>query len=265
MIKASGSVAGTGTLKVRSGAVLFTGGGPVGVATLDFGSTEGVIHVPSSGIVNSVVTGTNGVTVGGGGTLTLSATNTYSGGTTVNSSTLSVASDTNMGDGPVTLNSGVLYGTASNFNLLHAVVLNGYGGLQASNGLTASAAISGSGVLRTSGGVTLANTSNSYTGGTQVSGTLNVAADGALGDPSGPFTIFNGATFKPTASFSMTRPVLLAGSTSYIDTNGHGRAGSARRLGDVPPPTCVRACRSHLDWAGLGPIAGATGGTTSMT
>src|SRR5439155_165761 len=93
VMKSGGSLTGTGTLKVSSGTVLLAGAG-VSVGTLDFGTAEGVIHTVGGGFtISSLITGSNGLTVAGGGSLTLTNTaNSYQSGTIV-SRTLALMTD----------------------------------------------------------------------------------------------------------------------------------------------------------------------------
>ncbi len=75
------------------------------------------------------------------------------------------------------------------------------------------------GLAVSAGSLTLAGTSNTYSGGTSVTGgTLNIAADGSLGNPSTSTTI-NGGTLQFGGSFGLvsTRNILL-GTTGAIDT-----------------------------------------------
>lgn len=106
------------TLTIASGAILWTGG-TTGAqikgaslnngAKLDFGIQEAMLTVNSgrNGEVAIIITGSGGLTKNGGGTLTLSGANTYSGDTTVAAGTLSLTTDNSNNDSSkVTIASG---------------------------------------------------------------------------------------------------------------------------------------------------------------
>ncbi len=73
---------------------------------------------PADGTYAGVVQGTGVLTKIGGGTLTLTGTNTYTGGTNLNVGAIAVAADNALGaaTGPLTFNGGTLRFN-SNFNL----------------------------------------------------------------------------------------------------------------------------------------------------
>ncbi len=182
-----------GTLTVSGEIAVGTAGTP-GTLTLNYGTVSvNTLSVGSSGtysdtaygtlelvgdnptikmaggvnlIVNSTVTGTNGLTKGGIGTLTLSGNNTYSGGTTITIGTLQV------GNGGT---SGTLgFGDVTN---------NGTLAFNRSDTLVVSNLITGTGTLRQSGGGTVILTAdNTYSGSTVISnGTLQVGNGGVTG------------------------------------------------------------------------------------
>jgi autotransporter-associated beta strand protein len=117
-------------------------------------------------VVNSQITGTNGLIKGGTGTLTLAGNNTYSGGTIISLGTLRVGNGGTLGtlgDGDVT-NSGALV-----FNRSDTIIVTN--------------TIAGSGTLTQagSGTLTLVGT-NTYSGNTFInSGTLQVGDGGTSG------------------------------------------------------------------------------------
>jgi autotransporter-associated beta strand protein len=106
------------------------------------------------------ISGPGGVSMGGTGTLLLTATNTYKGGTTLSGGTLQANAAGALGTGNVTVSGGTLTENAAN-------ALNG-GATQA---------------LSISGGTVTLGQANNYTGGTTVqgSGTLYVNNAAALG------------------------------------------------------------------------------------
>jgi fibronectin-binding autotransporter adhesin len=143
---------------------------------------------------SGAIDGLTGLTVSGGGTVTITNNNTYSGTTAVASgSTLRVADPTvnggtsgSLGTGPIAVDGTVIFNR--------------------SDSVTVPGAISGAGVVQQNGTGTLAlSGASSYTGGTVFnSGTVQIAADNNLGGPSGALT-FNGGTLEATASFASAR------------------------------------------------------------
>lgn len=91
------------TLRVKSGGVFFTANnGAIGAAgsslagTLDFSTAEGVIWSVANNAngIGARITGTDGVTLAGSGTLTLTGNNAYTGTTHVGGGILRVGDDT---------------------------------------------------------------------------------------------------------------------------------------------------------------------------
>jgi autotransporter-associated beta strand protein len=91
------------TLTITSGGVFFSNnGGTLGATgnvragTLNFGTAEGVVWAngtnttPNTNTIGAVITGSNGMTKAGSGTLVLSGANTYTGSTYVGGGTLQV-------------------------------------------------------------------------------------------------------------------------------------------------------------------------------
>ena len=134
-----------------------------------------------NGELDKVIPGTGGVAKAGFGMWTLTGSNTYTGGTTVNGGTLMIGGGGVLGNGTysgaIVNNSNLVFGTSSR---------------QTING-----AISGSGTLAQAGpGTLLLNGSNSYTGGTFISGGLLQFGSTAGSVPStaaGSITISGGA------------------------------------------------------------------------
>ncbi len=112
------AVGGTGTIAVLSGALYNVGIG----APIDFGSTEGMVI---AGQVNAPLSGSNGVTYTGNGSLALAitstATSTYTGQTTIAGGTVSITSNVTPNiAGPFGADSSaiVLMGRTSGANIL---------------------------------------------------------------------------------------------------------------------------------------------------
>ncbi len=147
-------------------------------------------------LVNSLVTGTTGLTKGGLGTLILANNNTYSGGTTINIGTLQIGNggtSGSLGFGDV-LNNGSLI-----FNRSDAVTVT--------NLITGSGNFSQAG----SGKLTL-TADNTYSGGTTIgSGTLQIGDGGTTGSL-GSGNVTNHGTLAFNRSDAITVGNLVSGS-----------------------------------------------------
>jgi fibronectin-binding autotransporter adhesin len=176
--------------------------------------------------------GTGGLTKSGAGTLILTGASSYTGITGVSGGTLELGPGGSLASGtPLFVTGGIfdlenggqtvgsLSGTGGGVNL-------GNGSLTVNQATTTSFAgtIGGAGGLTLEGGGTLAlsNAGNSYAGGTTVTGgsTLNIAADGALGAPSGGLTLGDATTsgtLATTADLSSARGITLAAGGGSFD------------------------------------------------
>ena len=179
---------------MNAGAGTLTVSGPVTIGA----NNELVALANTQSMIISGAIGNNGgtasaLTFGGAsaGTLTLSATNTYTGGTLIESGTLQLGNGTTTGalstTGAITDN-----GTLA-FNHTNAVTQG--------TDFTA-AAITGNGSLTQAGSGTLTlNAINTYTGGTTVNaGTLSLNAGGGTGAARGVVTVNPGATLTLAAT-----------------------------------------------------------------
>src|SRR6185437_12930889 len=138
-------------------------------------NTTPTVRVVPNGVLtlNGTISGANGLTVTGGGTVNLNGANPFTGNLTVNnSSTVVVGADTNLGGGNLVLNNGTLSATASfalsagrgiavgpgwgGVNVPTGLTLS-YGGVMANNGTAGGLTKSGYGTLSLSG-------ANTYTG-----------------------------------------------------------------------------------------------------
>lgn len=213
---------------------------PVGM-TVNFGAAEGNVIANSELTLNCILTGSNGLTVGGFVQLGNSANNvtgqlTINNGTVQFSNPAAIASFSNvvvnglvdgfLGTGqPGFELSGALSSTTINQPMLvntgFAVLLNAsgpaikftYGGpISGDGGVRIVSSLSGS------QGVELTNTANSYTGATRVAGILHVSSDAVLGNGGG--VEFNGpSTVILTGPWTTSRHVNFSDATQ-VDTNG---------------------------------------------
>ncbi|WP_210249498.1 S8 family peptidase, partial [Methylobacterium sp. WL7] len=129
----------------------------------------------------------------GGGTLTLTGTNSYSGGTTFAGGTLSVSRDASLGaaSAPLSFDGGVLQVTGTGFTATDRPITwaNGGGGLDIAdpaNTFTLTQSLTGTGGLAKLGAGTLAlSGTNTYAGATTIAaGTLLARGGQAIGDRS---------------------------------------------------------------------------------
>jgi len=226
------------------------------------GASGGTVEVFTAGATTTLSGLISGgpLTVSGLGTVVLgNAGNSYNG-TTINAgATLSITSAGNLGSPTGFLN--LMGGTlnvggvsmmgprrrAALLSLSQPVNLNGGGTFDVNGGqaISLDGPISGTGPLSIIGGgmVSLIDSNNSYTGGTEVSedSTLSVSADGQLGDSAGDVTL-DGATFQATATFTSARPFTLGPLGGFVDvvsasatttlSNGIAGNGPLTKIGD---------------------------------
>jgi fibronectin-binding autotransporter adhesin len=247
----TGSVTGTGTLDVTSGAILCTTTAAASISTnVNFGSTEGVIYCTGfSGLaISGSLVGSNGLTKAGAGssnntTLTLTADNSQlTGPLTINAGTINFNSNAALpGDGAITINgsqvssvgasAGLTYSGTTPLTLGRAVAVNtGYATFKAldtttGGSLTLDQPITGAGGVNLQGvlfgaEINVTGTSNTYAGTTRITlGNLHIAGDGSLGAGGG--WQFAGGALILQGDVTNSRHMNFASSNSIIDTNGH--------------------------------------------
>ena len=150
--------------------------------------------------ISTVISGSGPLIKAGAGTLTLTGANTYTAGTTVSAGTLAIANDGNIGAGAsvLTLNTGAILQANGAANLaVHPITLGGAAAIDTqANTFTISTIISGTGPLTKIGsGTLILNGVNTYTGGTNIFGTLQAGVALAL-PPTGVVTVSPGANFN---------------------------------------------------------------------
>ncbi|MFC5454926.1 beta strand repeat-containing protein [Prosthecobacter fluviatilis] len=251
------TVASGQTLKVSSGAILFTSGNGVGIngGTLDFGTREGLITINSVGntFISSVVTGSAGVTYSGSGTLVLATQmNTYTGNTMLqvalvipqSSSTGPAAAPTGgpFGQGTVIFNGSSIRATTS-----YAITIGNNIQLSADTTVITSGTASQDKVLTFTGNVTLAGGSRTLT---QNSG-ANTVFTGSIGD--------GGNNLGLTIAGSGTSAVVLSGTSTYTGaTQVNGSTLQVGSNGTGTSGTGAVTVASGATLAGSGVVQGAT-------
>ena len=227
--------------------------------TLSLNSAAGT----SSTISGPISDGTSGSTMAlsiGGGTWTLSGTNTFSGGTTIGAGTLvlgaSGGTTGSLGTGNVSVASGAnltfAEGTTTGFSYTFANNISGAGSVTKSG----------------TGGLLFLTGANSYTGATLISaGILNVQSGSALGNTSG-VTVASGTTLQLEGNMSEGNVSLaLAGAgatTGGLTATGalenvsgtNTYAGLVRLAGTGAASTTISSDAGTLNLTNTGTITG---------
>ncbi|HEY4942180.1 MAG TPA: autotransporter-associated beta strand repeat-containing protein [Rhizomicrobium sp.] len=186
-----GTTISAGTLRIGSAGTI--AGNVVDNATLDFATNQSVFF-------GDQISGSGAVTVTGG-TVFLTNTNTYTGGTTV-SATLEIGNNGTTGS---------IVGNIAN---------NGTLSFFRSDAVAFGGNISGTGILNKLAGGTLTLTgTNTYSGDTNITGTLIASGGAAIGDAS-VVTIFAGATLN-LATSETVGAISSNGGTAAIALNAN--------------------------------------------
>ena len=203
----NGSILGSGSITKANGGTLIlatpsfnTGGTTVtgGVLQGNTSNLQGTITNNASVVFNQAnngtysgsMTGTGSMTKMGAGTLIVSGNNSYTGGTNVSAGILQGAASSL--SGPITNNGSVVFDQPT--NATYSALITGTGSITKIN----------------VGTLTLSNLNNTYSGGTIISGgAVSVAADAALGNPSGGLTFNTDGILEATASFTSGRAATL--------------------------------------------------------
>lgn len=201
------TISGGSTLTMNAGAVYASEATATSISggTLALGSREGIFTTAASGTmaVGSVITGSNGLTKAGPGTLVLTGANTYSGVTTVNSGVLGVASDSALGSGSIVAVYGGTLRASSTFTLAHDILFGGFNG--SSIDVASGATVSFGGLISGNGG--------SKTG----AGTLAMTGSGSI---TGAMTLSEGRLSIPSAS-AVTNTLTLGGGELSLAASGN--------------------------------------------
>ncbi|GLZ85645.1 hypothetical protein Pres01_16960 [Metapseudomonas resinovorans] len=191
-----------------------------GAGTVALGTSALTIGINgTSSTFSGAVTGSGTLTLDGGGTFTLSGTNSGQswGLQVLSGGTVSIAGDANLGSGTVQLNDGTLSVTSSG-TIDNAITLGASAGrvsVDTGLALSLSGAIGGAGALTKTGSGTLTlSGGNNYSGTTTVlSGTLSVAGDGNLG--AGAVALAAGTTLQVTGATTINNAFSLGGAATF--------------------------------------------------
>lgn len=244
-----GTTLSAGTLTVNSGAALSASSSPLTVSggTLNFNNTAQTVSAlnGTGGTINlgsghtltisdsgadsftGTLSGSGALAKSGSGTLTLGASNNYTGGTTLSAGTLAVSANASLGTGTVTFGGGTLKAT-SGFTSTHAATLNTGGGtfeVPGGQTLTWSGGIggaSGNSLTKTGSGTLALTGTNSYAGPTSINaGELKLNGTAS----SSAFSINSGGTLSGNGTVS-TLTIGSGGTLSPGNSPGQMNAGN---------------------------------------
>jgi len=204
----------------------FTAGGGSLTIAGNIGISSNALTVSGSNntTLSGVVSGTAGIVKAGTGTLILSGADTFTGGVTISAGSLLLSG----GDNRLWTNSSVSVAAGSSLNLgTNSQQLGSLGGsgtvtgqssatltLAPSNSATFEGTITGGQAVAVTGtGAMTLSGSNSYTGGTTVSGNLVASNVSALGSSNNSLTITNGGTLNLGSQTITQGQVTLGGGT----------------------------------------------------
>ncbi|WP_176084612.1 autotransporter-associated beta strand repeat-containing protein [Martelella sp. HB161492] len=208
-----------------------------------------VVNAGQTATIDVQLSGATGLSKIGAGKLVLGSTaNDYTGGTFVTAGIVSVSGDGNLGAAAtaVTLDGGTLEAT-NTITIARPLHLGAGSGtidvdptftLTLSDLVDDAVAHTAGALVKVDGGtLVLANASNSYSGGTTVSGgTVSVGADTSLGETSGGITLDGGA-LAASASFSTGRDFTFGAGGATIEVTA-----------------AISTLTATGNWSGAGPL-----------
>lgn len=204
-----------GTINFTTGGYMLTGA----ALTLAGDATISVASAISA-MIDSEVTGVDGLTKTGAGTLVLNAANSYTGGTALAAGTIVVGNNLALSTGGLAMAGGTtLTAGAAGLTLANAISTAGVGTIDTgANTLTLGGVISGAGAIAKVGSGTLVlNGANTYAGGTALNaGGITVGNSAALG--TGALAMAGGTRLTAgAAGLALANAVSTAG-VGTIDT-----------------------------------------------
>ncbi len=211
----------TGPTTISAGILQIGNGGAIGSGNVTNNTTL-IFNNPASNVVSGAISGSGSVTILGGGTVELSGNNTYSGGTSISNGILLVDNSAGSGTGSggvIAFSGGTLAGNgtiAGSATINHGGILspgNGAGTLTINGNFTANSGAILDFALGTN------NDQAAVGGNLDLSGTLNVANAGGLGNGTYPLFTYGGSLSDALAPG--TAPSL--GKIYSINTNTPGQ------------------------------------------
>jgi len=175
-----------------------------------------------SGIVSNSVSGAPaGLVKIGGGTLRLTAANTFDGGVTISGGTLALGNNNAAGPGTIILDGGALQADGGSRAIANPVVIRSGSTLAGSSTLTLNGLLSGGGALNKNGtSVVQLSAANTHTGVTTVTdGLLRLLSNSALGSTAG------GTVAASNGTVELGNGVVITGETITISST-FGHSGS---------------------------------------
>ncbi|WP_143508223.1 autotransporter domain-containing protein [Pseudovibrio brasiliensis] len=252
---------GSGTL-ILSGYNSYTGGTVIneGKVQGDAKTLQGDIHTAANthavfaqnidGTYDGNLSGAGSLVKTGGGTLTLSGTNTYSGGTLINDGLLSVSDMAQLGTGDVVLNGGTFQTTGNSDLTVDSFDLDSAGGeLDVSS---KSLALTGD---------------ISSTGELEKSGTGKLVLDGASNSVGGGTTVENGALIVGS-SFGKSGVELISDvkveSSGVLGGHGTIKGNVTNNNGRIAPGNSIGVTTINGDYSGTGTLEIEVEGDTKL-
>ena len=201
----------------------------VGPFAITFG-TPGNIDVSTGTTTISAAIGGSAITKIGGGTLTLTGTNTYTGGTTLSAGTLATSADAHLGaaGGGITVNGNSTWNMGGAVAVTYNRDLTINGGTlnlaSGNNGKTVTGVLSGTGTLVNTAttGIAFTNTGNTFTGTVNSGYTMSFAS---LGDSSNPINLVGSNSdfiWTGGAKAFALRPFTLQAPSTQPDIRNNG-------------------------------------------
>ena len=268
----------SGTLQIASGAtnsvgsLVLSGGTISGSGTL----TNSSSYDMQAGTANIVLNGTNGLTKSTTGTVTLGASNAYSGATTVSGGVLQYGVNNAIASGAVSVSGGTL--ALGNYSDEVGAVTLSSGSITGTNGVLTgasyqvesglvSAILGGTGALvKTNSGTVVLSGANTYSGATTInSGVLNIQNSSGLGATNAGTTVGTGSVLELQGGIAVGAEALT------LNGSGISSGGALRNIGGANtysgPVTLGSASRINSDSGTLilnnaADITGATFGLT---
>ena len=211
VIEQGGTLFAIADMTLTRGIIVGTSGGSIS----DNGNT-----ITISGLIADGDT-TGGLQFFGGGHITLTHANTYTGGTTISDSIVEISADNNLGTGDI----GIAFGTlklSGDVTSAKGITLSGTATIDTtSHDSVFSGLVQGDALVVKGSGTLSLTHANTYAGGTTLSGgALIVSDDNNLGDAATAIT-FDGGTLRTSADFASARDISITANGGTLDVGNH--------------------------------------------